>query len=309
VINRQTADQVLDLEPVRKQNAKPSNEKIDLASCYALVSVHLLALSAFFVSFSWFALSLCIALYVIRAWFITAGYHRYFAHKTYKTSRPFQFLLAFFGATAGQRGALWWASHHRRHHRYTDQPEDVHSPVQRGFFWSHLGWLLCKKFTYADPSVIQDFSKYPELRFLDKYHMLPFFMYAVALFGLGELLANYAPGLRATGPQLLVWGAFVSTVILYHATFMVNSVTHIWGAQPFKTKDESRNNWLVAILALGEGWHNNHHRFPYSEKQGFLYWWQIDVTHIALKGLEKMGLIWDIKTAPDYILDEARSKK
>lgn len=270
--------------------------------------MHIGALGVLFVNFSWFALSLCLALYILRATFITGFYHRYFSHKTYKTSRVFQFIIAFLGASAAQNGPLWWASHHRRHHRYSDQEGDVHSPIVNSVYWSHFGWLLCKRYKTVEWDLIQDFAKFPELRLLDRFH----YVAPVSLLGLlyfaGEVLGNQYPSLQTSGLQLVFWGGFMSTVILYHVTFMVNSVSHLWGSRRFETKDQSRNNWLVGILAVGEGWHNNHHRYPQSERQGF-YWWEIDITHYALTAASYLGLVWNIVKPPQHIYDEAEQRQ
>jgi len=287
---------------------EPKSERIDLITSLPILTMHIGALGVLFVSFSWTALGVCLFLYALRACFITGIYHRYFSHKTYKTSRVFQFILALVGTTAAQNGPLWWAAHHRRHHRYSDQEGDIHSPIVNSVFWSHFGWLLSKEHFHTDYKVVQDFSKYPELRFLDKYHMLMPIALGVFMFWLGEFLATHYPSLGTTGPQMLFYGFFLSTVILYHATFLVNSMAHLWGTRRFKTSDHSRNNWLIAILAMGEGWHNNHHRYPQSERQGF-YWWEIDVTHYGLYFLSKLGLVWNLNRPPQHIYEEARRLK
>ena len=235
----------------------------------------------------------CVVLLVLRTWGVTAGYHRYFSHRTYKTSRPVQFLLAFLAQTSSQKGVLWWASHHRVHHRYSDQPKDVHSPVQRGFWYAHLGWI------FADTSEtqwekIRDFAKYPELRWLNTYWFVPPVVLALACLAL-------------FGWSGLFIGFFLSTVVLWHNTFLVNSLAHVWGKRRFETTDDSRNNWLIAILVLGEGWHNNHHRFQGSTRNGF-YWWEIDITYYVLKMLSWVGLVWDLKEPPARVLEEGRQR-
>jgi stearoyl-CoA desaturase (delta-9 desaturase) len=188
-------------------------------------------------------------------------------------------------------------SHHRLHHRHADTEDDVHPPGIKGFWWAHAGWVLCRKYKGHDGRMVRDLAKYPELRFLDRNHMLAPLSLALFMFGLGWGLETWAPGLGTTRWQMLGWGFFVSTVILYHFTFLVNSAAHTMGRRRYDTDDESRNNWWVALLTLGEGWHNNHHRFPSSERQGF-YWWELDVTHYILRGLEKLGLVWDLKPPP-----------
>ena len=250
--------------------------------------MHLACLAAFFTGVSWSALLLCVGLYALRMFALTAGYHRYFSHRTYKTSRFFQFILALLGCTALQKGPLWWAAHHRRHHKYTDQDGDIHSPRQNGFWWSHVGWVISDIYNPTDWDAIKDFARYPELRWLNKYHIVPGIALAVVCFLLGDW-------------QGLVWGFFVSTVILYHGTFSINSLAHMWGSRRYETTDDSRNNFLLALLTGGEGWHNNHHHYMAAVKQGF-YWWEIDFSYYALKMLSWLRLVWDLRYPPQRLL-------
>jgi len=279
-------------------------DKINWIQSIPVLSMHILCLGVFFVGFSWVAFGVCILFYWIRAFGITGVYHRYFAHKTYKTSRIFQFFLALLGTSAAQMGPLWWAGHHRKHHRYSDTDRDVHSPVRKSFYWAHIGWILSSQYIHTDHGVIQDFARYPELRFLNRFHMLVPAALATFMFWLGEFLALRFPSLQTSGLQMLIWGFFISTVFLYHCTFLVNSLAHVWGSRRFETSDESRNNLLISILTLGEGWHNNHHRYPQSERQGF-YWWEIDVTHYILSALARLNLVWDLQVPPKHVYDEA----
>jgi stearoyl-CoA desaturase (delta-9 desaturase) len=225
--------------------------------------------------------------YYLRMAATTIGYHRYFSHRTFKTSRVFQFLLAFAAETSAQKGALWWAAHHRDHHRYSDMEGDIHSP-KKGFWWSHVLWILCRRYAATDESKIKDFAKYPELRWLNKYHLVPPVLLAVALF-------------LAGGTPALLWGFFVSTVLLWHGTFLVNSLNHVWGTRRYATTDTSRNNAFIALFTMGEGWHNNHHHFMSSANQGFL-WWELDPSYYLIKAFEALGLIWDVRTPPARIL-------
>ncbi|KXK55617.1 MAG: Fatty acid desaturase [Chlorobi bacterium OLB7] len=270
--------------------------------------VHLGCLLPIWTGVSWFAVGVCCFLYFIRMFGLTAGYHRYFSHRSYKTGRVFQFLMALLGASAGQNGPLWWAAKHRHHHRYSDTEEDVHSPITGSFWWSHMGWILSKKFIDYDDNSVRDLAKYPELRMLDWGHAVVLTMLGVGLFGLGELLAVQAPGLGTDGPQLLAWGFFISTTLLYHGVFTVNSLAHVWGSRRFNTTDQSRNNLFIALITLGEGWHNNHHRYMTSERQGF-YWWEIDISHYMLTMLSWVGLVHDLRKPPQKIYDEARQNK
>ena len=255
--------------------------------------IHVVAIAgAFWVGFSWKLLLLAVALYYVRMFGVTAGYHRYFSHRTYKTGRAFQLFLAFLAQTSAQKGAVWWASHHRLHHKKSDQPGDVHSPVLEGFWWSHVGWILSKEHEETDLSRVQDLAKYPELMWLNKHHLVPPTVLAVAMFLIG-------------GWPALIWGFFVSTVLLWHGTFTINSLSHVFGKKRFATTDESRNNALLAIITMGEGWHNNHHHYQRSVNQGF-YWWEIDMSYYILWTLSKVGLVRDLHTPPARVLADKR---
>ena len=229
------------------------------------------------------AVALCAVTYFVRVFGITGGYHRYFAHKSYKTSRAFQFVLAFLGASATQKGPLWWCGTHRRHHRYTDVEGDPHSPKD-GFWYSHQGWIFDARWGGTPTSAIRDFARYPELIWLNKWHFVP----PIVLATLCWLLAGLAG---------LVWGFAISTTLLWHATYSVNSFAHIFGTRRYETNDTSKNNWWVALLTLGEGWHNNHHHYQASARSGFM-WWEIDVTYYVLRGLAAVGLVWDLREPP-----------
>jgi stearoyl-CoA desaturase (Delta-9 desaturase) len=268
------------------------------------ILVHLSCLLVFWAGFSWFALGMCVLMYGIRMFGITAGFHRYFAHRSYETGRFFQLVLALLGTAAAQKGPLWWAAHHRRHHRYSDREEDVHSPIVKNFWWAHVGWVLSPQFDETDYKAIRDFSDYPELLFLNRYHVMAPIALAAALFYFGVGMRVLFPSLQTSGFQVLVWGFFVSTVFLYHGTFFINSLCHIVGTRRFDTGDSSRNNFWLALITLGEGWHNNHHRYPGSERQGF-YWWEIDISHYGLTVLSFLGLVWNLRIPPEEIYEEA----
>jgi stearoyl-CoA desaturase (delta-9 desaturase) len=264
------------------------------------LAVHLMCLGVIWVGWSWTAVGVAFALYIVRMFAITGFYHRYFSHKTFKTSRPFQFVLALLGNSAMQRGPLWWAANHRQHHVHSDSEQDIHSPVQHGFWWSHLGWITQPSNFGTDFKAVPDLAKYPELRFLDRFDVLVPTLLGTAMFALGFGLNRVAPDLGTNGPQMLIWGFFVSTVVLSHATFSINSLTHMFGNQRYETGDGSRNNFWLALITLGEGWHNNHHYYPAATRQGF-FWWEIDLTYYGLLLLEQMGLIWDLKAVPDKV--------
>jgi stearoyl-CoA desaturase (delta-9 desaturase) len=262
-----------------------------------LLAYHVGALLVFLVGFSWPALVGFLVVYWTQIFGLSAGYHRYFSHRSFKTGRAFQILLAVLGGLAAQMGPLWWASHHRRHHRYPDRDGDLHSPVLDGFLWSHVGWVLAEETKHTDWAYVKDWARYPELRWLDRWRLLvPAALFA-ALFAVGGWLGAVRPGWGTSGLQMLVWGGFLSTAVCYQVTFCVNSLTHLIGSRRFATRDNSRNVALLALLTNGEGWHNNHHRFPASERQGF-YWWEWDLTHYILKLLAKLGIVWDIKGPP-----------
>ncbi len=232
------------------------------------------------VGFSWKGVALAVALYYVRMFGVTGGYHRYFSHRTYRTSRVFQFLLAVLAQSSIQKGALWWAAHHRGHHKYSDTPQDPHSYKDYGFWYSHVGWILSTETEETDYSRIPDLARYPELRWLNNWHVVPALVLAVGLWAVGSWPA-------------LVWGFFVSTTLLWHGTFTINSLSHIWGKRRYDTTDESKNNPVLAIVTMGEGWHNNHHYYPRSCRQGF-HWWQIDMTYYVLRALALVGIVWDI---------------
>ena len=252
-----------------------------------MLLLHLTPLAAIWTGIDPTAAWLFLATYWVRIFAITGGYHRYFAHRTYKTSRAFQLFLAFLGGTAVQKGALWWAANHRWHHRHADDPEDVHSPVQRGFWYAHIGWIMCATHERTRVELIGDLWKYPELRFLDRYHLLP----PAAL-----ALATYLIG----GPSGLVWGFCASTIALWHTTFVINSLAHVVGKRRYLTKDTSRNNWILALLTFGEGWHNNHHHYQSATRNGF-HWWEIDVTYYVLSVLRACGLVWGFRPVPAHV--------
>lgn len=278
---------------------------IDVWRVAPFVLLHLACFCVLWVGFSWFALAFAIAMYLLRMFAVTGFYHRYFSHKAFRTTRAFQLLLAIVGATAVQRGPLWWASHHRHHHINSDEGDDAHSPVQHGFLWSHLGWFLASSHFTTQTERVKDLAKFAELRWLDRFDIVVPSLFALSIYLLGSWLQAYYPALNTSGPQLLVWGFVISTVVLYHATFTVNSLAHVWGNRRYATRDHSRNNLWIAIITLGEGWHNNHHHYPGSAQQGF-YWWEIDLTYYGLKLLAACGLIWDVRTVPAAIRDSRK---
>jgi stearoyl-CoA desaturase (delta-9 desaturase) len=280
---------------IRKPSPYTAREALlDLKASLPFLTVHAGCILVLWAGFSWTALTACLVLYVVRMFGITAGFHRYFSHRSFKTSRTGQFALALLGTSAAQRGPLWWAAHHRYHHRHSDSEHDIHSPSLHGLVWSHVGWIFSRHSTPWDAREVRDWDRYPELAWLSRWHMIVPLVLALSLYAGGEILAGAFPALGTSGLQMLAWGFFVSTVLLYHGTFTINSLAHVIGYRTFRTKDDSRNNWFLALLTLGEGWHNNHHRYPASERQGF-FWWEIDITHWVLKALSLVGIVWGLK--------------
>jgi len=268
---------------------KPSPLKLTLIMFWA---VHVAALAGvLYLGFSWQWAAAAVAIYFVRMIVVTGAYHRYFSHRSFKTSRWFQFLMALGAQTAAQRGVLWWASQHRFHHKHSDTPMDVHSPRLKGLWHSHVGWVVGSDQDETDLSLVGDLARYPELRFMDRtgINVLP-----TALLALAFLLLGGLPG--------LVWGYFVSTVMLWHGSFTINSLSHLFGKRRYATSDDSRNNWMLAILTTGEGWHNNHHHYMSSARQGFR-WWEIDVTYYVIKALSLVGLVWDVRQPPRHVID------
>ena len=281
---------------------------IDWLRVLPFLAIHAGCLAVVWVGVSATAVLVAIALYALRMFAITGFYHRYFSHRAFRASRGVQFGLAVLGASAVQRGPLWWASHHRHHHTHSDDAVDAHSAKQHGFLWSHVGWFLARGNFATRTERIRDLASFPELRFLDRFDGVVPLLLAAALYGLGEGLAVYVPSLGTNGAQLLVWGFCISTVALCHATFTINSLAHRFGTRRYATRDDSRNNGLLALLTFGEGWHNNHHHFPGTARQGF-YWWEVDLTWYGLQLMAALGLIRDLKTVPPTIRDARRADK
>lgn len=257
------------------------DERVNWVSSIPFLAFHVVALVGTIVfGITPIALALFVFMVWGRVWFITAGYHRYFAHRAYRTNRAFQLFLAVGGVMCVQKGPLWWAGHHREHHRNSDTIDDTHSPLG-GFWWSHVGWILCDKFAEAPTDRIKDFAKYPELRFIEKWNGTFAFITA----GLCLLIGGWSG---------LFFGFFMGTVVLWHNTFLVNSVAHVIGRRRYVTDDTSRNNFLIALTTHGEGWHNNHHYYQASARNGF-FWWEIDLTYQSLRVLSWFGIVSDLK--------------
>jgi len=274
------------------EKAKLDAHEYRFGAVFGFVFLHLAALAVFLEPFSprfvvWLA-----ATYSLRMFAVTAGYHRYFSHRSYKMGRASQFVMAFLAQSSAQKGVLWWAAQHRQHHRHSDDKNDVHSPRQQGFWWSHVGWVLSNRHDSYDAGRVADFGKYPELRWLDRHHWVPTTVFAAAV-------------LCAGGWLPFLWGYVLSTVLLYHCTFSINSLAHLFGTRRFDTPDDSRNNWWLALVTFGEGWHNNHHYVMASARQGYR-WWEIDITYAVLKVLNLFGIVRDLRPfrVPAHALQE-----
>jgi stearoyl-CoA desaturase (delta-9 desaturase) len=278
-------------------------DRIDWLRIIPFIFLHVMVLGVFWVGFSWVALGVCVVFYVVRMFAITAFYHRYFSHRTFETSRVAQFLFALLGCMAVQRGPIWWASQHRHHHRFSDQESDGHSPGLKGFMWSHVLWFLSDRHFKTKHEYVKDWGRFPELRLLDRFDLVVPVATAFLMYGLGALIQFILPTAGTSGPQMMIWGFFISTVCLFHATFSINSLAHMYGRRRFETTDDSRNNLFLALLTLGEGWHNNHHHYPISARQGF-YWWEIDVSWYVLLIMKRLGLIWNMRTVPEHVREE-----
>ena len=291
--------------PETHDKPDPTQDRVEWFRCVPYILIHLGALFVFFTPFAWPCLVVLMLSYSARMFAITAFYHRYFSHRTFNTNRVVQFLGAFIACASGQRGPLWWAAHHRLHHRHSDTEHDSHSPHHKNFLWSHTLWFMTD---YALPTFLKeipDWVKYKELRFINRYDWIAVLLLALGCYFLGEWAA-FEAWTGMNGLSMLAWGFFLPTVLLYHATFSVNSLTHMFGKKKYDTGDESRNNWFVSIITFGEGWHNNHHFFPGSARQGFSPW-EFDPTYYTLRIMALFGLVRDLRPVPAWVKEKAKS--
>ena len=266
---------------------RTADERVNWVSSIPFLLVHVLCFAAILTGVNTTAVVLFVVMYFGRAFFVTAAYHRYFSHKSYRLNRFWQFVFAFQAEATAQKGVLWWAANHRHHHRSSDTDQDLHTP-RKGFWWSHVGWILSDKYKATDYAAIKDFARYPELRWLNKHEGMPPWIYGIAAFLIG-------------GWSGLVVGFFCSTVLLWHTTFLVNSAAHVFGRRRYETDDTSRNSLAIALLTGGEGWHNNHHHYQASARQGF-FWWEVDFTYYVLVAMSWVGIVKDLKTPPQRVL-------
>jgi stearoyl-CoA desaturase (delta-9 desaturase) len=273
--------------------AHDSERSIHWLKSIPFFAIHAAALiGVAMLGWSWRGFALAVALYYVRMFGVTAGYHRYFSHRSFRTSRVMQLVFALLAMSSSQKGVLWWAGHHRTHHKFSDQEGDVHSVLRDGFLWSHIGWILSRRYEHTDEARVRDLAKYPELVWLDRWWWIPPTALGVGLFAIG-------------GPFALVWGFFVSTTLLWHGTFTINSLTHMFGRRRYATTDNSRNSAILALVTLGEGWHNNHHYYQRAVRQGF-FWWEIDPTYYVLRLFAMLGLVWDLHAPPASVVEANR---
>ena len=281
------------------------SDAVEWPRAIPFVALHAALLAVPFVGISVTAVVICALSYFVRMFAITGWFHRYFSHRTFKTSRFMQFVWSVIGGAAAQRGALWWAAHHRHHHKFSDGERDPHSPVQHSFLYSHMLWFMTRRHFSTDESVVRDLVRYPELRFLNRFDGLVAIGFGVSMYGFGAVVTALFPELGTSAMQIFVWGFVVSTILLFHATATINSFGHLIGSKRFDTGDESRNNWFLALITLGEGWHNNHHFYPVATRQGFK-WWEVDVAYYGLWLMERVGLVWDLRPVPRHVHDGHR---
>ena len=280
-------------------DAAPGPQRVDWPRILPFVALHAGCLGVLWVGWSPVAVGAAAGLYAVRMFAVTAFYHRYFSHRAFQLNRAWQFFFAVLANSAVQRGPLWWAAHHRKHHRHSDEAADVHSPHVHGFLWSHIGWITSRENFATDFKQIPDFAKFPELRFLDRFNVLVPLLLAGSLYGFGTWLG---PAWGTSGAQMLVWGFFVSTTVLFHLTCSINSLAHVVGRRRYATHDQSRNNWWLALLTFGEGWHNNHHRYPAAMRQGHR-WYEIDITGMVLTCLARLRIVSGINKLPPHVLE------
>lgn len=269
-----------------------TSDRVDWKTAMPILAMHLMAIVGLFVfPITWKAVALVAFMYYWRMWALSTFFHRYFSHRTFKTSRPFQFVIGWLGTLTLQNSVLWWAGNHRHHHRFSDMPEDLHSPTQKGFWWAHMGWVLSFRSNEVKMDLVKDLAKFPEIRWLHRNWVW-------------VNLGSAALFLSLFGVSAFFWGCIFSTVVLFHGTFTINSLAHVWGKRRYKTEDTSRNNPWLALITAGEGWHNNHHHYMSSARLGF-FWWEFDPGYYSLKIMEKIGLVWDVRQPPKHVKFDA----
>ncbi len=266
--------------------ALPRHDKPNFFTSAVLAVLHIGAIAALFM-FSWKALIVTVALYWITIGFgISLGYHRLHTHRSFQVPLGLEYLFALFGAMTLEGGPIFWVATHRIHHQKSDQAGDPHSP-RDGAWWAHIGWILFGETNHNNTKMMSkyapDLAKHRFYIWLNNYHWVPTVVLAAVLFAIGGL-------------PLMLWAVCVRIVVGLHATWLVNSATHLWGTRRFETKDDSRNSWWVALMTFGEGWHNNHHAHPTSARHG-LAWYEFDISWISLKIMKVLGIAKNIRVA------------
>ncbi len=263
-----------------------NRQKMNWTTTIVLVLFHIGAVAALFM-FSWKAFLVSAALYWMAVgWGISLGYHRLHTHRSYKTPLIVEYFFALCGALTLEGGPIFWVATHRIHHQNSDHDGDPHSP-REGTYWAHMGWIMTGKAMHHDTSILKRYV--PDLS-KDKFHVALTTWHWVPQVVVGLIL------LAIGGWPYVLWGVFFRTVFGLHCTWAVNSATHLWGSRRFATRDDSTNNWWVAMFTWGEGWHNNHHAHPVSARHG-LAWYEIDINYMGIKALEFLGLARDVKVA------------
>ncbi len=228
---------------------------------------------------------------------VTVGFHRLFVHRSFETYRPVAWLLAILGCMKGEASVLLWVSEHRKHHRHADALGDPHSPLLAGFWHAHMSWLFVRTYSF-DPREVPDLLKRPDLLWIDRHG---FKWYLLGLFIPSAICGLVS--MSAYGALMgFLWGGLLRQLYVQHTTYLVNSATHLWGSKAYPTADGSRNSWIVALVTLGEGWHNYHHAFPYSARHG-IRWWQIDVGWYVIWFMARLGLVWNVRS-PRFTANE-----
>ena len=261
-----------------------SRRSLAVADAVGFALLHVACAATLVVGVTIQALAVAAVTYATRCFGVAAGFHRYFSHRSFRAGRGMQLVLALLGTLALQKGVLWWASTHRRHHAVADTPNDVHSPHHRNFLYSHCGWFIDPANQAVDERRVRDLMQFPELVWLDRWRIVP--------------ITGFAAGMWMLGPTVFVWAFCVSTVALWHATLSTGSFSHrVGGYRNFDTPDDSRNNRLIAAILLGEGWHNNHHHRPRAASHSTRRT-EPDPIHAGLRVLERLGLVTDLHPAP-----------
>ncbi len=275
-----------------------SGAKLDysLPNITRVLLVHAGLLFAFKVGISWVAFATFMVTYYVKLFAVSGVFHRYYTHRSYEMGRGFCFLWSFIGCTAGQRGPLSWTTVHSKHHQHSDKKGDPHSPVQRGLFYAHLGWLLAKEPLPTSDALVRKYKDRPEILWLDRHYNVPFIALFALLYALGAWLESSFPALGTSPGQMMLWGGLASSILLLHSTCSLNSFAHVFGIRVRETPDNSRNLWWLYPFLVGENYHNNHHKFPRSANFG-VDKRQYDLLFFVLLVFQKLGLVKNVRDA------------